>query len=128
VYDRIAQFLPDLLGRIDGPMKFRVVLQPIMAIVLAFRDGRRDFREQRAPYFWALLRGMGARGDLLRDGGHGIYRVFVLAVILDVIYQYIALERFYPTQSLAVILAVIPYFFMRGPANRLMSFIAKRKK
>jgi hypothetical protein len=130
VSDRLVQFLPDLLGRIDGPMKFRVVLQPIMAIVFAIRDGRRDFREQRAPYFWALCRGVGDRRDLLRDGWHGIYRVFVLAVVLDIIYQYIALESFYPTQSLAVaiILAVIPYFFMRGPANRLFSLFAKRKK
>jgi hypothetical protein len=122
-----VQFLPDLLGRIDGPMKFRVVLQPIMAIIFAVRDGRRDCREQRAPYLWALFRGLGSRRDLLRDGWHGIYRVFALALVLDVVYQYIVLHAFYPTQSLtvAIILAVIPYMLLRGPANRVLSLVAK---
>ena len=130
MHDLATRFLTDLLGRIDGPMKFRLVLQPIMAMVFAVRDGRRDFLEQRAPHFWALLRGLGKRGDLLRDGWHGIYRIFTLAVILDVVYQYIALKAFYPLQSLAVaiILAVIPYMLLRGPVNRLLSYIAKRKK
>ena len=130
MHEIATRFLTDLLGRIDGPMKFRLVLQPIMAVVFALRDGRRDFRQQRAPYFWALFRGLGSRRDLLRDGWHGIYRIFALAVVLDVVYQYIALKAFYPLQSLAVaiILAVIPYILLRGPANRVLSYIAKRKK
>ena len=124
------RFVNDLIGRIDGPMKFRLVLQPIMAMVFAIRDGRRDFRQQRVPYFWSLFRGLEDRGDLVRDGWRGIYRVFVLAFILDVVYQFIELHAFYLPQSLAVafILAVIPYMLLRGPANRLLSLIAKWKK
>jgi hypothetical protein len=129
VHNLITQFLPDLLGRIDGPMKFRLVLQPIMAMVFAFRDGRRDCQQHRPPYFWSLFRGLENRGDLLRDGWRGISRIFVLAVVLDVVYQFIELHGLYLGQSLAVaiILAVIPYVLLRGPANRLLSLIAKRR-
>ena len=130
MHEFTTRFLPDLLGRIDGPMKFRLVLQPIMAMVFAVRDGRRDFREQRAPYFWSLFSEPGHRRDLLRDGWRGISRIFALALILDVVYQYIELHAFYPPQSLAVaiILAVIPYLLLRGPVNRILSLSAKRKK
>jgi hypothetical protein len=130
VRELFTRFVTDLLGRIDGPMKFRLVLQPIMAMLFAIRDGRRDFRQQRPPYFWSLFRGLESRSDLLRDGWRGISRVFALAFILDVVYQFIELHALYLTQSLAVaiILAVIPYVLLRGPANRLMSLIAKRKK
>ena len=125
-----TRFVTDLLGRIDGPMKFRLVLQPVMAMLFAIRDGRRDCRQGRPPYFWSLFRGLESRADLVRDGWRGISRVFVLAVILDVVYEFIELHAFYLPQSLAVaiILAVIPYVLLRGPANRLLSFIAKRRK
>jgi hypothetical protein len=130
VHDILMRFITDLLGRIDGPMKFRLVLQPIMALVFAIRDGRRDCHQQRPPYFWSLFRGLQSRRDLVRDGWRGISRVFVLAVILDIVYEFIALHALYLPQTLAVaiILAVIPYVLMRGPANRLLSLIAKRRK
>ena len=50
-------------------------------------------------------------------------KVFVVAIILDAVYQYIALSLFYPVEALlvALILAIIPYVLLRGPVNRLMS-------
>ncbi len=38
-----------------GPLKFRFVVQPLVAAVLALRAGIRDAREGRAPFLWALL-------------------------------------------------------------------------
>src|SRR5262249_1737990 len=53
------------LARASAPMKFRFVLQPLMAALVAIRDGRKDARAGRAPYIWALL------GDRA-SGGHGL--------------------------------------------------------
>src|SRR5262249_2401429 len=43
------------LARASAPMKFRFVLQPLMAALVAIRDGRKDARAGRSPYIWALL-------------------------------------------------------------------------
>jgi acyl-[acyl carrier protein]--UDP-N-acetylglucosamine O-acyltransferase len=47
--------------------------------------------------------------------------VFVIAAVLDVVYQFVAIGSWRPLQALtaALLLAVIPYVLMRGPVNRL---------
>jgi len=114
------QFLTEMIGRIDGPMKFRLFLQPAMAILFAVRDGRRDLRAGRKPYAWALFTDRQERRFLLRDGGKGICRVFLFALALDFVYQYLALEAFRPVQALtmAALMALVPYAILRGLANR----------
>jgi hypothetical protein len=48
-------------------------------------------------------------------------KVFVLAILIDAVYQFIVLRTFYPGEAVivAAILAFIPYLLIRGPANRL---------
>jgi len=60
---------------------------------------------------------------MLRDGWKGVGKVFVLAILLDVIYQYIVQRFVYPGEAVlvAVILAIVPYLLFRGPINRLAS-------
>jgi len=38
----VEQFWHDLVERPDGPMRFRFVLQPLMATIVAIRDGLKD--------------------------------------------------------------------------------------
>ena len=127
--DTVRTFITDLIGRTDGPMSFRVYIQPLMAIVFAVRDGRRDAREGRAPYGWALLTDPEHRRYLIRDGWKGISKVFVIAYVLDIIYQYVVLHGFRPFQALftAILLALVPYVLLRGPACRLASTVKPRK-
>jgi hypothetical protein len=119
--DTFTRVINDVLGRLDGPLHFRFFLQPGMAIFFAIRDGLRDAREGRPAYFWSLFTEPDLRGELLRDGWRSISKVFIIAVILDVIYQLIVLRWFYPVETLlvAVFLALIPYLLVRGPVNRL---------
>jgi hypothetical protein len=117
-----ANYLNDFIGRLDGPLHFRLIMQPLMAILLAVRDGRRDAREGRSAYWWTLLTDASQRRYLLADGWKRISRVFVLAYVLDVVYQFIEWRGLKPSQALltAIILAVIPYVLLRGPINRLV--------
>lgn len=48
-------------------------------------------------------------------------KVFIIAFVIDAIYQYIVLRWFYPGEALIVafVLAVVPYVLIRGPVNRL---------
>ena len=116
-----STFGRDFIERFDGPLHFRLFIQPLMAILFAVRDGRRDAREGRSAYLWSFLTDPAQRRYLLESGWKGISKVFVLALALDVAYQYIEWHALKPLQALltAVVLAVLPYALLRGPANRL---------
>jgi hypothetical protein len=123
-------FIDGLLARLHGPMSFRLIIQPLMALFFAFRDGRRDAREGRPPYFWALFTGSENRGDMLRSGWKSIGKVFIIAIALDNVFQYIVFHNFRPGGGLivGVILALVPYLLLRGPVNRLMRRHTKGEK
>ena len=55
----------------------------------------------------------------MRNGWKSIAKIFVLAVVLDVVYQWIRLRWFYPGEALlvAILLAIVPYLCVHGPAN-----------
>src|SRR6266481_4487199 len=58
----------DLVARPDAPMRFRFILQPLMAAIVAIRDGLKDARTGRSPYFWTLLRNPRERIERLNEG------------------------------------------------------------
>ena len=124
-----STFWADFINRFDGPLHFRLLVQPVMAIVFAVRDGRRDAREGRSAYLWSLLTDPDERRYLVESGWKGISKVFVLAFALDVIYQFIEWRGLKPLQALltAIVLAVIPYALLRGPVNRLARLSQTRR-
>jgi hypothetical protein len=123
--DLLTRIFENLIDRVSGPMKFRLILQPLMAIIFAIRSGLKDAREGRPPYFWAIFTDPVNRRDMLRDGWKSVGRIFILAIIIDAVYQFIVFRWVYPVEAIlvAVILAFIPYLLIRGPVNR----IARRK-
>ncbi len=123
VDEMMKRFFENLVGRMHGPMNFRLLLQPLTAVIFAIRDGGRDGRDGRLPYFWALFTERGHRLDLLRHGWKSVGKVFVIALILDAVYQFITVRWFYPGEAAvtAFILAIIPYLLLRGLVNRLTS-------
>ena len=110
-----------LVDRIGGPMTFRLILQPAMAVLLAVRAGLKDAREGRPPYLWTVFTDRSQRVHLLREGWRSIARVFILAVVMDVIYEWVMGRWFYPLETfiVAIMLAVVPYALLRGPVNRI---------
>jgi len=120
--DMLSRVVENLIGRFHGPLTFRFLLQPTMAILYAIRDGRRDARAGRAPYFWALFTDPKHRRQMIRDGWKSVGKIFILAMILEAIYQYLVLRWFYPGEAvlIATTLALIPYLLVRGPVNRLL--------
>ena len=119
--DLLTRIFENLIGRVSGPMKFRLVLQPLMAAIFAIRSGLKDAKEGRPAYFWAIFTQPDHRRDMLRDGWKAVGKVFVIAIIIDLVYQLIVFRWFYPFEALVVaaILAFIPYLLIRGPVNRI---------
>ena len=110
-----------LLARVSGPMKFRLVLQPCMAAFFAIRAGLADAKAGKSPYFWGLLSDHGQRVDMLKDGWKSVGRVFILALVLDAVYQIIVIHFVYPGEMIivAIILAIVPYLILRGLVTRI---------
>ena len=120
--DILLRMISDGLARLDGPLHFRVFLQPSVAVFFAIRDGLRDLRADHPAYTWSLLTERRHRFALMRSGWKSVSKIFILAIGLDVIYQAIVYHWFYPVETLlvAVILALVPYVLVRGPLNRIM--------
>ena len=107
-------------------MKLRLIIQPLVACILAVRAGLRDAREGKPPYFWALAFNAEHRRELLREGWKDIAKLFAMAVILDAIYQFIELHTVYPGEAIIVafLLAIVPYLLVRASVTR---FAGKKK-
>ena len=109
------------VGRLQGPMTLRFVLQPAMATFFAIRAGLKDAREGKAPYLWSAFYNVHEREELLRHGWKQVRMVFLMAFVLDTVYQAIVFRWIYLGQALVVafVLAIVPYLFVRGPLNRV---------
>jgi hypothetical protein len=113
--------LGQLLGRASGPLHFRLFIMPIVVTILGIRAGLRDAREGRPPFVWAILTKTLERVGILRSALKDIGKIFIVAVVLDTVYQIFVLRSFYVVQSLivAVVCAIVPYVLIRGPVNRV---------
>jgi hypothetical protein len=110
-----------LVGRLDGPLKARLILQPAVAVFFAIRDGLKDARRGSVPYFWAIFTEPSRRTELILDGWKAVAKVFCFATVMDMVYQYVVLRWMYPLAALSIafILAFVPYLLIRGPVNRI---------
>ena len=119
IWMRIVENMAD---RVSGPLQFRLLLQPVMAAIFAIRSGLLDARTSKPPYFWALSTSSEHRREMLKDGWKSIGKVFVLALLLDVVYQVIVLHFVYPGEAIIVAfaLAILPYLVLRGLVTRIV--------
>ena len=122
MFEWFSQFWQELLARPSGPFALRFYLQPLMATIFAVRDGLNDARHDRPAYFWAVFTNSGQRKELLHHGWKSISKIFIIAIVLDCIYQLVVLHALHPLQALviATTLAIVPYVAFRGPVNRLV--------
>ena len=127
--DMFSRGWEDLIARDSGPLHARLILQPVVAALLAVRAGLKDAREGRPAFFWAVVADPAHRRFLLRQGWKDVGKIFLLALVLDVIYQVIVLRWVYPVQMLivATAMALVPYLVVRGPTNRIARYVRPQK-
>ena len=121
IQDFLSRNLEEILGRASGPLRFRLLMMPIVVTVLAIRAHLRDVREGHPLYLGAFITSPTERRRLLRSGLKDLGKVFIVACVLDTAYQILFLRAFYPGQMLfmAVVCAIVPYFIIRGPVTRI---------
>ena len=121
ITEMIARGWEHFLARPTGSLNLRFILQPTIASILALRAGVNDASQGRPAYLWAALTNPVHRWQLLHGGWKDMRTPFLVAATLDAIYQIIIHEFIYPLELLftATLLALVPYFILRGPVNRI---------
>lgn len=125
----LARGWTNLIARLDGPMHIRLIVQPLVAVLLAVRAGMKDARARRPP-FLAALRRHEQRRERLRQGWSDIGKVFLVAAVLDAVYQTWVHGGIFLLELLvtATFVALVPYALVRGPARRIAgAWIASRE-
>jgi hypothetical protein len=119
--DLFGRLVDAVTSRLHGPMKFRFILQPLLAAIFAVRAGLADARQGRPAFLWSVFTNSEGRADLLKEGWKHIAKIFVMASIMDMIYQFIVLRQIHPLRAMlvAAVLCFIPYILIRGPVSRL---------
>lgn len=114
--DAWTRLFEHLVERPDGPMAFRFLMQPLMAATMAFRAGLRDARTGAPPYILTIIIPSERQRSAVIEGVRAIARVMIFAAVLDAIYQIAVYGRFYPGETVIVVLllTVVPYVLFRG--------------
>ena len=121
----LSRFWSEIAARPEGPMAFRFFVQPAVASFFACRDGILDARKHKPAYFWTLFVSSGNRRELLREGWRSAGGVFIMAIVIDLVYQTVVVRGFRPVQAVfvGVLLALLPYVILRGPVTRIATLI-----
>jgi hypothetical protein len=129
VEEMLSRGWDELIARDSGPLHVRLLLQPLVASILAIRSGLIDAREGRPVFFWTLALKPEQRRALLRHLWQDVGKLFLVACVLDVVYQFLVLRWVYPVQTaiVATVLAILPYLVFRGLANRVGQRIGSKK-
>jgi len=128
IIDSLSRAVEQLLGRSSGPLHLRLIIQPVIASIIAIKAGLRDARQGYAPFFWTFLTKETERRRLVKSGWTDIGKIFVAAFMIDTAYQIFVLGAFYILQALivAVVVAVVPYVVLRSLVDRFSGRNSRR--
>jgi hypothetical protein len=126
--DTMQRFWDEIAARPDGPLALRFYLQPFTASLLALRDGIKDARGGRRPYFWKILHDPEQRAASLKVGLKATAKVLALGIVMDMVYQYLVIGSPKPFEAIfiALLLGFVPYLLLRGPVDRVARWWMRR--
>jgi hypothetical protein len=113
-------FFEDMAARLEGPGRLRFVFQPVVALILGGRDGRKDARAGAAPFLWGLVFHHGNRSQLLRSAIASVSSLVIIAILLDLLSQFLIFREMHPAAALILgpVMIGLPYALARALTNR----------
>lgn len=114
---------------LTGPGRFRFIVQPIVAILLGIRDGRRDAMAGRPAYLISVFFTRGGRREALKSGARSFIKPFVVSVVLDMVVQFFLFRdvRIWSAFVVGTLLIALPYSLARGLTNRFVRWRAHHR-
>ncbi len=130
--DFISNFLNNVGIRHEGPMSFRLILQPVMSLIYAIIAGVKDAKAGRHHFLidgLILGKSKRSRKELIKELWKDVGKVFILAVIMEIIFEIIEFKTVHPFEVLKVsfFLAILPYLILRGFVERIVGLFIKKK-
>lgn len=115
----LPEWLDAILG---GPGRMRFILQPLVAILLGIRDGRRDARAGTPPYVFAVLAVRELRREELASGLKTLAKPLIVAILVDMVVQYLIFRsvRLWSALLVGALLVALPYAATRALTNRIV--------
>ena len=122
MHEIFARGWANFLARLDGPMHFRFVVQPLVAMILGARAALRDARAGEPPFLWAILSRRQGRSERMKGALRDLSSVLVVAALLDATYQVVEHRSIFVLELAftVAVLALVPYVLVRGPLSRLV--------
>jgi hypothetical protein len=120
----LQKIADELVSRVtSGPMQFRLIVQPAMALVLGIRDGLADAKAGSPPFVWGLLFHRQALKPSLKSAVRRLQVPIVFATLADALVQYLMFGYIRPLTAVLVgtLLMGLPYSAARGLSNRMRS-------
>jgi hypothetical protein len=114
------QFFDDMFARLSGPGRLRFIVQPTVAVLLGVRDGVRDLREGVLPFLWVFVQKK-LRPKSLVHAFQSIRDLVSIAIVLDVIFQFIIFDAVHPGAALLLgpVLIAVPYAVSRSLTTQI---------
>jgi drug/metabolite transporter (DMT)-like permease len=116
------RFFQDILARLSGPGRLRFIMQPAVAVFLGVRSGMKDAQAGFAPFLWAVIFHRRRRRELLRSSLASMRDLIAIAILLDLISQFLIFREIRPGAALLVgpVLITLPYVLARTLSNRIV--------
>jgi hypothetical protein len=123
------RFIPDMIARLHGPGRLRFILQPTIATILGIRDGAKDARAGKPPFLWGLVFHSSERPGLIRSALVSVRDLVAVAILLDVIAQFLIFRMVHPGAALLLgpVLIATPYATSRALTNRIVHWRTPRE-
>jgi len=117
----LVRLWDNLTGRVGGPMTFRFLVQPLVAVFLGVRDGLKLGRSGRSLFSWSKPREPGSTRALIQAIWRTIRLLVLVALTLDIIYQIFVEHWFYPGEAALVSIAItiVPYLLTCSTVSAL---------
>lgn len=122
--------LEKFVSRIDGPLGFRFILQPLVAILLGVQDGIKDSRAGSSPFLKDFTIHPHRRITLLKSAGVSVIKPVIVGIVTDAIAQLLIFNTIRPLGAVltGTLIIAIPYVTTRGIVNRIVTGNKNRRK
>ncbi len=121
MYLVLADVVEKMIARLTGPMSFRFILQPAVAVFLGIRDDLMDAKAGTPPFIADLVMNPKNRKRSLKAAFKRLLTPILVATVLDAIAQYLIFKHVRLVGALLVGAFVmgLPYAAARGISNRV---------
>jgi hypothetical protein len=88
MYFSLSERLERLVARVTGPMSFRLILQPTVAVILGIKDGLMDAKAGAPPFVFDLLFHPKDHKRRLSTAFRRLLVPMIVGTVMDAIAQY----------------------------------------